>query len=866
MEKLKKYYPTLRCIYLCALVAYAILREIIPLQPIVGHALFTAAFFGCGVLCILLNYFWDREHLVKSNLGLLIAFLAVCCFSTLINFKHEFVSNVKAIAWMVLLFLLVYPCGFHQKERKNKDLTAIFVTAVIVLTIGVLLSLPMYFCDIHYTYVTENAFDNVLPQGFHKQYMRLWGIFSDPNTAACYSFAALLMSIYVFRKKQNVLIRTLLVISDIAIVLFVVLSGSRTAKVVVIVTCAWLAFYSFYTQLKKRKRLQRIVISCAAFVLSGIVALGCIEGISEVLPSMRRGFNDAFGDTLVRKIHCTYDDVYKKTDLNITDGFYEENPSQEEVPPDDSIDRPDLDGREDLSNGRISKWKAYLEIFFCAPIFGASPRGISSFGSVHCPDNEVSQYGYFAHNALLEVLTGTGLAGLFIVLWILIRTAVLIIRQTFQKRFALRYLIQSSITLALVASAMLFSDLFFMLTFGGIAFWFAVGYINGEAEYVSKEDLPKSDGDKKRILIYGPNDPIGGVEAIVYEYVKAIMEKHPDVSFDFLQCGNAFSMEEKLKELGCRVLYVPSRMKNFFQYKKSIEKVFANTRYLAVWGNYSGLTNIDLLVLAKKYHVPVRIAHSHNCGLAWGSPWMKYVVYTLHHYNKLRIEDYATDFWVCSLPSGRFMFPKKQHGNLQVINNAVDLRKFAPDKAKRTEVRAELGIPEDTLVLGHVARLCEVKNQKFLLSVAHAVMHEKENTLLVIVGDGELKNELQAWANGLGIADKTIFLGERKDVPALLQAMDVFVLTSFSEGLSVSAVEAQASGVVCVLPTTVAKETDVSGLVKFVPLDAPYSVWSEAVLEQASITVTDAKDNIIANGFEISAEAERAYRAFILAD
>jgi len=871
MEKIKKYYPTLRCIYLCALVAYTVLREIIPLQIIVGHILFTAAFFGVGILVILADYFLDKAHSVKANVGLLIAFLGVSCFSTLINFKYELFSNIKAIAWMVLLFLFVYPSGFHQKARGNKELTAICATAIITLSIGTLLSLPMYFCDIHYTYVTDSAFDNVLPQGFHKKYMRLWGIFSDPNTASVYSFAALLMSIYLFKKKKNVCTRILLVIADVTIVLFVVLSGSRTAKVVLIVTGAWLAFYSFYTQLQKRKNLQRIIVSCASSALAAIIVFLGLSGLSAVLPYARRGINAMVGENVVSSVHKLYDDVYEKTSLNIVDGFWEAaTPDEEDVPSvggDESINRPDLDGREDISNGRFEKWNAYLQIFSFAPIFGASPRGISAFGKVHCPDNQVSQYGYFSHNTLLEVLTATGLVGELIVLIILFFAAFFIIRKALRERFDFTYLIQSSLILSLIVSSMFISDLFFNLTFGGVAFWFAMGYINGEEKYITEEDLARQFNDgKKRILIYGPNDPVGGVEKIVYEYVKAIVEAHPDVAFDFLQCGREFSMEKELTDLGCRVLYVPSRMRHYFKYKIAVEKIFADNRYTAVWGNYSGLTNIDLLVLAKQYHVPVRIAHSHNCGLTWGNKIMKYVVILLHYYNKFRICDYATDFWVCSILSGRFMFPKKEYDRLQVVHNAVDLKKFYPDEEERWLVRTQLGIPKDALVIGHVARLCEVKNQSFLLNVAKATTQLNDNTLLLLVGDGELRAQLQEEAASLNILDKVVFLGEREDVPNLLRAMDVFVLTSISEGLSVSAIEAQASGLPCVLPTSVAKETDVSGLVKFVSLEEPYSTWAQAVLEQRLASVVGAREKLADSGYEISVEAEKVYKAFVLAE
>lgn len=887
---IKKNYGLIRCVYLCVFVAYTIFRELVPFRLLVGHNLVVAGVFGLGLLIIAANLWLDRDHTTKANLWIFVAFVGVSAVSTLLNYKFEFMSNVKAILWMALFMFLVYPHGYHSVERKGKDVAAMTTTAFVILTIAVAVSLPMYFFNLQYSYVIERQFDNVLLQGYNKEYFRLWGIFADPNTASVYCFVALVASTYLFAKKKNPAIRTLLVIGDVLILLFIVLSGSRTAKVAIVIACAWVAFYSLYTLLKKKKKLQRIAVSSVALVLAALASYGVMLGTAYILPPVKTALLSACSTQVNKSVHLFYDDAYKASGLNISDGYYVEDKTTvddggsgdtddtgnagdggnagggnvEQKPGNESIvGRPDLEGKGDLSNGRFAKWEDSLRIFACAPIFGASPRGISAFGKVYCPENTISKYGYAAHNFLLEILTGTGIVGFGLVLLMLFRAAYLIVRATLEKQFSFKYLLHSTILLTLVCSSLFLSDLFFYLTFGGFAFFFSLGFINGEAKYIEKQ-AEIEEGEKKRILIYGPKDPVGGVEKIVYEYVKNIMEKHPDVAFDFLEYGESFSMEERLTELGCRVFYLPSRKKKYLQYKKAIEKIFSDTPYVAVWGNYSGLTNIDLLVLAKKYRIPVRIAHSHGSRLYWGSRLMKYVVYVLHYCNKLQIKDYATDFWACSQMSGEFTFPKSTE--LKVVANAVDTDVFYPSKEKGIETRKNIAIAEDALVIGHVARLCEVKNQKYLLNIAKATMQSNENTVLLIVGDGEERNALEEEAKSLGIAEKTVFLGERQDVPALLRAMDVFVLTSFSEGLSVSAVEAQASGVPCVLPTSVSKETDVSGLVQFVSLDEPYTVWAETILQQAQTSNEGVKEEIIKNGYEISTESEKIYKRFVLAE
>ena len=331
-----------------------------------------------------------------------------------------------------------------------------------------------------------------------------------------------------------------------------------------------------------------------------------------------------------------------------------------------------------------------------------------------------------------------------------------------------------------------------------------------------------------RVLIYGLKDPVGGVERVVIEYVKSMTIKF-DITFDFLVFSEGFSLQKEISDMGCRVITLPVRRKDPKNYKMALTQLFRDNTYCAVWGNFSGLTNIDVLVLSKQYEVPVRIAHSHVSRLYWGSPIMKYVVKILHRYNKLRLRRYANRFLACSEVARDFMFPKQCWNQTIFIRNAVDTTRFYPDPNCKLAMREKLGIPSQTLVVGHVARMCEVKNQGFLLKVVSTLVASEHDVTLLLVGDGELREVLEKLTDELGITNNVIFTGLRRDIPDLLRAMDVYVLTSFSEGLSVSAVEAQACGLPCVLSAAVSTETDISGAVEFVSLDSPLDVWEKAI-------------------------------------
>ena len=360
-----------------------------------------------------------------------------------------------------------------------------------------------------------------------------------------------------------------------------------------------------------------------------------------------------------------------------------------------------------------------------------------------------------------------------------------------------------------------------------------------------------------RVLVYGVKDPTGGVEQVAMNYIRNIVSRH-EMRFDLLVFGDSFSQEEAYNQLGCRVLYVPVRRKDPVGYKKRI-----GHRYCAIWCNFSGLTNIDLLIQGKKYRVPVRIAHSHASRLYWDGLLMKCVVPFLHGINSLRIKEYATDYWTCSDKAGVFMFPRSVQHRLVMISNAVDIQRLRPDPETRREMRERLGVGENTCVVGHVARLCAVKNQQFLLHVLKQMVYQKPDTKLLLVGDGELREELETLTDELKLRDYVIFAGARPDVPDLLQAMDIFVLPSFSEGLSLSAVEAQACGLPCVVSDGISRQTDVSGNMVFLPLDLGCAEWAQIIMSKAGAFTKNPQKELADRGYDIVSASDELCRRFL---
>ncbi len=360
-----------------------------------------------------------------------------------------------------------------------------------------------------------------------------------------------------------------------------------------------------------------------------------------------------------------------------------------------------------------------------------------------------------------------------------------------------------------------------------------------------------------KILIFGPKEPLGGVEAVVLAYATQLIANGCEC--DFLLYESYPLLEEKIAAIGGKVIYAASRRKNYSQYKKDIKAIFS-TKYDAVWCNYSGLTNIDLLKLAKAANIPTRIAHSHTAGLSWGSPLMRILVPIMHYKNKLVIGKYATDLWACSKKAGQFMYPKKLWNGIKVWNNAIDLQAFYPNDKKRTQLRESLGL-SNNLVIGHVGRICREKNQRFLLSVYKDFLSQTPNAHLLFLSDAP-NNEIVSFANELGINDKITFLTGQHDLPTLYNSMDVFFLPSIVEGLGLTAIEAQSCGVPCVVSNGVSNEVNVSGCVSFLSLEETSSTWCAALNEAAKKRIPNPTDAIISHNYDIKNEGEKMYNFF----
>lgn len=168
----------------------------------------------------------------------------------------------------------------------------------------------------------------------------------------------------------------------------------------------------------------------------------------------------------------------------------------------------------------------------------------------------------------------------------------------------------------------------------------------------------------------------------------------------------------------------------------------------------------------------------------------------------------------------------------EVIKNGIDLQKFRCPSKTRSEVRRSIGIDDDVFLIGNIGRFSEVKNHRFLVDVFQMVLKKEHKARLLLVGRGELEEEIREYIRKKGLCDKVVILSSRTDIPEILSSLDVFVVPSLFEGLSIVSIEAQAVGIRSVLSTGVPSEAYVSNLAIPLSLDEPLETWCDVILDR----------------------------------
>lgn len=348
---------------------------------------------------------------------------------------------------------------------------------------------------------------------------------------------------------------------------------------------------------------------------------------------------------------------------------------------------------------------------------------------------------------------------------------------------------------------------------------------------------------------------LGGAESRIMDLYRHIDRSR--VQFDFLvHTQQEGYFEKEIKELGGRIFRVPRfRLYNYFSYKKAIRDFFAEHReFRAVQGHMTSTASV-YLPIAKRAGIPITIAHARSAGV---DPGMKGWLTGLMRKNLSEKADYL---FTCSEIAGISVFGEKavKEGRTIFIPNAIDCQAFVYHTGKRTKMREKLGL-SDAYVIGHVGRFHYAKNHEYLLRVfAELCRNEKEagrNYVLILLGEGGKMEEMKELSYQLGIGNKVYFLGNHSNVCDYYQAMDYFVYPSRFEGLPGTVVEAQVSGLKCVMSDTICNEVAVTDLVHTMSIEDNPKKWAAYIEKTADYERNDRFEEMKAAGFDVNSQAE----------
>ena len=290
----------------------------------------------------------------------------------------------------------------------------------------------------------------------------------------------------------------------------------------------------------------------------------------------------------------------------------------------------------------------------------------------------------------------------------------------------------------------------------------------------------------------------GGKKNLVMEYYRHI--DRSKIQFDFIcdDDSNAIPTEE-IEALGGRVYIVP-RYQKILSNIKAIERICRDNNYKIVHG-YNGTMNLFGLYAAWRAGVPVRINES--ISMAHKDDKKTVIKNALKPFSRC----FSTHFMANGEACGKWQFGKLyDKGKVAIFKTVIntDENKYLPEL--REKCRREFDI-ENNIVIGHIGRLTAQKNTLFIIDVFAEIIKNEKTAKLLLIGDGELKEEMLMKINDLGIRSHVLYLGRREDIKQFYNAMDGFLLPSLYEGLPVVGVEAECNGLPMFFSTEIPKES-----------------------------------------------------------
>lgn len=336
----------------------------------------------------------------------------------------------------------------------------------------------------------------------------------------------------------------------------------------------------------------------------------------------------------------------------------------------------------------------------------------------------------------------------------------------------------------------------------------------------------------------------GGIDSLIKSWYKY----SNDIIYDFITFKIGDSNDYYTQRGSSIYLFKPMREIGIIKYIKQFNSFFKTHNYEIVHSHILLCSSI-VLFIAMKYKIKNRFAHSHGIEHTfYNNDIMPKFISLIIEYMMKKVTIYsATKLLACSKESGVYAYGSNK---FILIRNGINCEKFSYNSEIRVRVRNILKI-NNKLVIGHVGRLVEEKNQLFLLKLLKYMKNLSLgiSVILIIVGDGQNMELLKSETKKMDIENDVLFLGNRSDVNELMQAFDVFVLPSISEGFGIVAIEAQAAGLKCFVSNVVSKDVDLTNLIYRLDINQPRQ-WAIKILKESNYERIDCSQIVFKKGYD----------------
>ena len=365
-------------------------------------------------------------------------------------------------------------------------------------------------------------------------------------------------------------------------------------------------------------------------------------------------------------------------------------------------------------------------------------------------------------------------------------------------------------------------------------------------------------------ILYVLNDTLkyGGTEAVCLNYLHHINKEIYTIDFLLHTTEDEMNSNEicsRLRQQGINIYCVTPRRISVNKNIKELNSFFKNHKYDIIH-SHADSANYIILKIAKNNGHRHLISHCHSTGVMIKNSRLKEIIHSIClKCFRMMMGTITKNYMACSYEAGKWMFGKRNvdSGKVYILKNAIDLKKFCYNKELRDRIRKKLNI-EDAIVIGHVGRFTFEKNHEFIIKLFKKLQDVSDKFKLLLIGTGELYNNIVDEVNRCGLNDKVVFIGNTNEVNMYYNAMDYFILPSIFEGLSLVLVEAQANGLQCLASNTVPEDARVvPSLVEYKSLN-DMDDWVNFISNNLNYDrFIDYSDEITKKGYNIYVETKK---------